>query len=181
MIELILTVLAVIVAALAVYVGMKTCERKDDPVMRSILEWFAKAKPNPSQMDAAVQVGCHYEEVAEMLEATNNADSLTNYTQDNECDEGGMRDLANFYKGGFGNANVVNFDRKALLDALCDQIVTALGVGYMMGFDMMAALDEVNRSNWSKFENGRPVFKEGGKITKGKNYKAPNLDPYVGD
>lgn len=42
-------------------------------------------------------------------------------------------------------------DKKALLDALCDQIVTALGVGYMMGFDMEGALAEVNRSNYTKF------------------------------
>ena len=46
--------------------------------------------------------------------------------------------------------------RIAVLDAICDQIVTAVGVAYMMGMDIEGALAEVNRSNWSKFKGGLP-------------------------
>lgn len=67
-----------------------------------------------------------------------------------------------------------------LLDALCDQIVTAIGVGYMAGFDMAGALREVIRSNASKFENGKPLFDENGKIRKGKDYTPPELAQFVG-
>lgn len=67
-----------------------------------------------------------------------------------------------------------------LLDALCDQIVTAIGVGYMAGFDMAGALQEVIRSNASKFENGKPLFDENGKIRKGKDYTPPELAQFVG-
>lgn len=133
--------------------------------MESIISWFEKAKPNPTGKDLAVQVGCHFEEVVEMLESTG----------DNQSTLGTLEDLAGIYKSGCGN--VARFDRLALLDALCDQIVTAIGIGYMAGFDMQAALTEVDRSNWSKFENGQPVFNAQGKIAKGRNYTPPDLRP----
>jgi predicted HAD superfamily Cof-like phosphohydrolase len=70
-------------------------------------------------------------------------------------------------------------DRKALLDSLCDQIVTAVGVAHMFGMDISGALSEVNRSNWSKFVEGKPVFNEHGKIAKGPNYTPPDLARFV--
>ena len=138
----------------------------------SIICWFETAKPKPSERDVTTQIGCHFEEVAEMMEATNN-DSTETY------------ELAEFYKQGYGNDNLINFDRLALLDALCDQIVTAIGVGYMMGFDMEKALAEVNRSNYTKFakdEQGNPVpyITPNGKIGKNPDtYQEPELEPYL--
>ena len=41
------------------------------------------------------------------------------------------------------------------------------------------ALKEVNDSNHSKFENGKAVFNEQGKITKGKNYSPPELGKFI--
>ena len=125
--------------------------------IHSIIRWFEIAKPQPTSMDVAVQVGCHYAAVSEMLEATNNCGDLSCYSSAGESSVGTLHDLADFYKDGFGNGNVVNFDRLALLDALCDQIVTAIGVGVMMGFDMEQALADVNRSNYTKFNaDGTP-------------------------
>nr|DAE07514.1 MAG TPA: NTP-PPase-like protein [Podoviridae sp. ctnCN2] len=49
----------------------------------------------------------------------------------------------------------------------------------MMGYDLHAALEVVNASNWSKFEDGQPVFDEQGKIQKGKNYRAPSLEAFA--
>ena len=157
----------------------------DDMTIQSIIRWFEIAKPQPTSMDVAVQVGCHYEEVSEMLEATNNDGDLSCYSSDSDSSVGTLRDLADFYKDGFGNGNVVNFDRLALLDALCDQIVTAIGVGVMMGFDMEQALAEVNRSNYTKFakdEQGKPVpyITPNGKIGKNPDtYQGPELEPYL--
>ena len=139
--------------------------------IQSIIRWFEIAKPKPTFADVALQVGCHYEEVSEMLEATNNC--------------GDLSDLAEFYKDGYGNDNVVNFDHLALLDALCDQVVTAIGVGVLMGFDMADAIKEVNRSNYTKFakdQDGKyvPYIKPNGKIGKNpETYQAPNLTPYL--
>ena len=155
----------------------------DSETIQSIIRWFEIAKPEPTFADIAVQVGCHYEEVSEMLEATNNCDDLSCYSSDSESDTDTLSDLADFYKDGFGNDNVANFDRLALLDALCDQIVTAIGVGYMMGFDMEQALAEVNRSNYTKFNaDGTAYIRSDGKIGKNpETYQDPELEQFIGD
>lgn len=72
-----------------------------------------------------------------------------------------------------------NSNRQAILDALADQIVTATGVGVFLGMNVPGALDEVNRSNYSKFENGEPVFNENKKVMKGKNYTPPDLSKFI--
>ena len=141
-------------------------------MIHSIKEWFKAAKPNPSTADACVQIGCHYEEVSEMSAALNDdvqyaleATALSYKTNHSEF---------------IGAIEELSTDaRVELLDALCDQIVTAVGVAYMMGMDIESALAEVNRSNWSKFEGGVPVFNAQGKIAKGVEYTPPELSDYI--
>ena len=71
-------------------------------------------------------------------------------------------------------------DRKELLDALADQIVTATGVGTFLGMNVPGALAEVNRSNYSKFDDeGNPIFNENKKVMKGPNYTKPYLKPFI--
>ena len=41
------------------------------------------------------------------------------------------------------------------------------------------AFEEVHKSNMSKLENGKVIFREDGKIIKGKNYFRPNLKQFV--
>ena len=142
-------------------------------MIHSIKEWFKAAKPNPSTADACVQIGCHYEEVSEMGAA------LCDY--DVACE---LADTALLYKmnpnWSIGAIEELSADaRVELLDALCDQIVTAVGVAYMMGMDIEGALAEVNRSNWSKFKGGVPVFNKQGKIAKGVDYTPPELSDYI--
>ena len=141
-------------------------------MIHSIKEWFKAAKPNPSTVDACVQIGCHYEEVSEM--------SAVLY----DDVEHALAATALAYKMNRGRyrAYVEELsadERVELLDALCDQVVTAVGVAYMMGMDIEGALAEVNRSNWSKFEGGVPVFNEQGKIAKGVEYTPPELSDYI--
>lgn len=141
----------------------------------SILNWFNRAKPDPSEVDIHTQIGCHFEEFKEMAEVLGEESNLIENLEESE---GFWKRDMKFYGM---KAMVSNLDsRVALCDALCDQIVTALGVGYMMGFDMLGALQEVDRANWSKYdEHGNPVLDEQGKITKGPGYKAPNLEEFV--
>ncbi len=145
--------------------------------IKSIKQWFELAKPNPTIEDACVQIGCHYEEVAEMAAAL--SDSVVfkiNKTADlYKSKEPSFLISAEEAKLGIGEVN-----RSEVLDALCDQIVTSIGVAHMLGFDIVGALNEVNDSNYSKFENGKPVFNEQGKISKGKDYFAPDLAKFVG-
>ena len=133
--------------------------------------WFELAVPTPTDKNRAVQIGVHFEEVAEMAEALN----------DNDLAEI-LKSVATDYKEGgtleelFGPDHEI--DRKELLDALCDQIVTAVGVAHMFGMNIEAAMAEVNRSNFSKFVDGKPLFNENGKIIKGPNYTPPNLEGF---
>ena len=142
-------------------------------MIHSIKEWFKAAKPNPSTADVCVQIGCHYEEVAEMANAlwddkiTESAENAANTYKD-----------ANDYFMDFLEY-LTESQRIQILDAICDQIVTAVGAAYMMGMDIEGALAEVNRSNWSKFEGGVPVFNEHGKIAKGVEYTPPELSDYI--
>ena len=41
------------------------------------------------------------------------------------------------------------------------------------------AFKEVHKSNMSKLENGKAIFREDGKIMKGKNYFRPNLKQFI--
>lgn len=145
-------------------------------MIKSIKKWFETAKPSPSVEDACVQVGCHYEEVSEMVEVF--------FGHQNQP----YREL-NYLASRFKNkrpiaveisSNLTTQQKQELLDALCDQIVTAVGVAHMLGMDIEGALNEVNNSNWSKFEDGEPVFNEQGKIAKGRDYFAPDLTRFIG-
>jgi len=140
------------------------------------LKWFELAVPEPTDKNKCVQLGCHYEEFAEMLIAVIGGEHLLSKQVEN---------AANAYKSCFRGQDTLvslemnNLAKNELLDSLCDQIVTALGVGYMFGFDMQSALAEVVRSNFSKFENGTPVFDDNGKIKKGANYTPPQLGEFI--
>ena len=138
--------------------------------IKSIKQWFEKAKPNPSIEDVSVQIGCHYEEVAEM--AASISDNETNKLMD---------EAAEYFKNLNAHLGGLSASRKVeLLDALCDQIVTAIGIAHMMGMDIEGALNEVNNSNYSKFdENGYPIFNEQGKIAKGPDYLPPRLEAFI--
>lgn len=142
-------------------------------MIKRILNWFQAVKPNPTATDVMVQVGCHFEEVAEMCEAL--------YMDETDTVLQGEADWFKHQKDSNDNAQTVSdFSKLELLDALCDQITTAVGVAYMMGMDIEGALAEVCRSNESKFANGKPIFDANGKIAKGKDYTAPDLARFIG-
>lgn len=141
--------------------------------INAIKRWFEMAIPNPTLEHACIQVGCHLEEVAEMLEALGD-----------EYDAAEMHDTATAYKTKSHNflktiELLSDSDKVELLDSIADQIVTNVGIAHMLGMDISGALNEVARSNFSKFEDGKPVFDANGKISKGKNYTPPNLKQFV--
>lgn len=143
--------------------------------IEKVIDWFKAAKPNPTEKDKATQIGAHFEEVSEMMAAL----SCNSAQAEQISQEFYVCDAIDKNSDGKDVELPENWQIE-LLDALCDQIVTAIGVGYMMGFDMVGALQEVNLSNWSKFdENGNPIFNKIGKIVKGENYFKPDLAKFV--
>ena len=141
--------------------------------------WFEKAVPEPSRKNFTTQLGVHYEEVAESLEELSSYYSEINTLISKA--KAALEDLASALKADEDSVKVpTGYRADNFLDALCDQIVTATGTGHMLGYDMVGAMTEVNRSNFSKFdEQGNPIFNENRKIMKGENYTKPVLAPYL--
>lgn len=140
-------------------------------------KWFEIAVPNPTSKNISTQIGCHLEEVVEMLDVLQ-----TKYPgYKNKLDDARkhLRFISNLLKQEEDSFFIKEEDRKELLDSLADQIVTATGVGTFLGMNVPGALAEVNRSNYSKFEDGEPVFNENMKVMKGKDYTPPDLTPYI--
>ncbi len=90
-----------------------------------------------------------------------------------------MKALASRLKTMPNGVVVVEENRLAFLDAMVDQVVTATGSAQHLGMNIAGGLDEVNRSNWSKFVDGKPIFDENGKIAKGPDYFKADLSPFV--
>lgn len=137
--------------------------------INSIIRWFEITKPEPTTEDISTQIGCHFEEVAEM------ATELGMYGAEDI-----LTDVADRFK--FVKQTCLGIDDNVkFLDALCDQVVTAIGVGVLMGFDMEKALAEVNRSNYTKFNaDGTPYIRPDGKIGKNpETYQEPELEPFL--
>jgi hypothetical protein len=136
--------------------------------------WHKRARPNPTEGDFSVQLGCHFEEVVEMIYTLDftNTDGIEYEVRTTRV---ALNALARMLKNGELLANIT--DRKEFLDSLADQVVTAVGAGYCARMKTAEAVAAVNRSNYSKFDkNGYPIFNENGKIAKGPDYAPPNLE-----
>jgi len=67
-------------------------------------------------------------------------------------------------------------DLVAIADALTDILYVTYGAGHAFGLDLDSCFREVQRSNMSKLgEDGKPIYREDGKVLKGPNYSEPDL------
>lgn len=139
----------------------------------SIELWHKRARPTPTDRDFHTQVGCHLEELVEMLECLRGSDQADTAWLDSLANKAEL--VASGLKSGSIRVSIV--DRDGFLDSLADQIVTAVGTGHCAGMQTATAVQRVNESNWTKFdENGQPTFDANGKIMKPATYRAPNLE-----
>ena len=66
------------------------------------------------------------------------------------------------------------------LKELADLVYVCYQYAANMGWPLDEALDRVHRSNMSKLgEDGKPIYREDGKVLKGPNYKPPTLSDLV--
>ena len=112
--------------------------------------WHEKARPSPKDRDFQVQTGCHFEEVAEMLEQLSGTDEYSHIVVTKAAMA--MHKLAEALKG--GAVHVAILDRGKFLDAICDQIVTGTGVGHCANMNVTEGVRRVNDSNWSCLSGG---------------------------
>lgn len=143
--------------------------------LKQIELWHKRARPAPDARALDVQLGCHIEEIVEMFDELTFENDSGMRLHASHCDfYVGLKRLSEELKKGILSAKII--DRTAFFDALCDQIVTSVGTGHCAALPMAEGVEEVNRSNWSKYdESGQPIFNEHGKIVKGPNYRAPDL------
>ena len=135
---------------------------------QQVKQWFETAFPEPTPSQACTQAGCVVEEVAELVEALGLDATVITAIADELKQSSSLKVSA-----------TDNAQRVEIADACADIAVTVIGLCHMLGIDFEACLAEVNRSNYTKFENGKPVYGEYGKLAKGKDYVPPNLEDIV--
>ena len=149
--------------------------------IESIALWHKRARPNPTDKDFDTQLGCHLEEIVEMIEClrfTYKNGTGVEMPGKNSMIYQQLKDFSDGLKSGRITAQIA--DRKGLVDSVADQIVTGVGVGHCANMQVVKAVDIVNTSNWSKFSpEGEPYFDQNGKILKGPNYVPPALESCV--
>jgi hypothetical protein len=135
--------------------------------------WHQRVRPNPTDADFRVQLGCHFEEIAEMLAVLRGSNEAAG--GDLDLAHTAITLLAVSLKQGRYDVEVT--DRKEFLDSVADQVVTGIGAAWCARMNATEALRRVNTSNWSKLDfEGKPIRDANGKITKGPDYKPPQLD-----
>lgn len=143
--------------------------------VESINQWHTLARPNPDQKAFNVQLGCHLEELAEMLETID-------FTFEDYPEIVGKEThmyavlVAAAYDLKHNKISARVTDRRKFIDSVGDQVVTSIGVAHCAGMNAPKAIKEVNKSNWSKFVEGKPMFNEHGKIAKPDTYQEPDLE-----
>ena len=74
------------------------------------------------------------------------------------------------------NVGIEGMDIVEIADALTDILYVVYGAGHAFGIDLDECYREVHRSNMSKLgADGKPIYREDGKILKGPDYFHPNL------
>lgn len=145
--------------------------------------WLEQAVPI-SSVDACVQLGCLLEEVAELLTALGlgETSAYRGITDEAARQKSSKHQPTAAYWIEHLQRNLNGYYDRYLLDihdALADIVVTATSLARQLGGNMANTLAEVNRSNWSKFENGKPVYDGNGKVAKGAHYSAPDLGGFL--
>lgn len=109
--------------------------------IKRIENWFEAAVPSPSADQWQPQLAVHIEEFTEML-----VDGLGHHGDSDLIEE--LSSVQRYYKL---KKDTDKPNDLLLLDSLADQIVTAIGIAKMRGYDISSALAEVAASNESKF------------------------------
>ncbi len=73
-----------------------------------------------------------------------------------------------------------NKDIVGVADALTDILYVTYGAGHAFGINLDKCFAEVQRSNMSKLgEDGRPIYRDDGKVLKGPKYSPPDLESII--
>ena len=75
------------------------------------------------------------------------------------------------------NEAVEKKDIKEVADALTDILYVTYGAGHAFGINLDVAFNNVQASNMSKLgEDGKPIYRDDGKVLKGPKYFPPKIE-----
>lgn len=67
-----------------------------------------------------------------------------------------------------------------MADALGDLVYVIYGFAIAMGIDLDRVVEEIHNSNMTKLgEDGKPIYREDGKVLKGPNYRKPDITSVI--
>ena len=132
-------------------------------------EWFSVVDKVPTSGRLTTQVGVHLEECGELLTEFSTGDESLDAKL--LLVRSLLEEIGTVLKSGRAHVKILN--RKAFFDAVLDQRVTGEGVAYLAGFNLKEGVARVDVANFTKFVDGKPVYKEGGKVGKGPNFWSP--------
>ena len=76
---------------------------------------------------------------------------------------------------------LIERDIVEVADALTDLLYVVYGAGHSFGLDLDKCFEEVHNSNMTKLgPEGKPIYREDGKVMKGPGYRAPDLKTTLG-
>ena len=141
-------------------------------VLMTTDKWFAVVLENdaPGTDRFPIQVGCHLEEIVEMLVELELEDELQQEVETAAASLTKVADALKTAQTEVGTKNEVAFS-----DSILDQRVTGTGLLKMQGVDVAETVARVDVANFTKFVNGKPLYKEGGKIAKGPDFWNPEF------
>jgi len=117
----------------------------------------------------ALYIGLQLEEMAEKLEAIH---PFGLYVAK-------MKRMSSLFKEGDFDGDILTANREALLDADIDLAWVTVGAALSSGADVLGAMKEVARSNFSKMVDGKMQKDANGKVIKGPDFSPPNLAPFI--
>ena len=151
-------------------------DKPEGAVALSTLGWFKVVGSKPDDNRFNVQVGVHIEECAELLKEFS--------TENEELDAKMLlamtllNEVSSELKSGKVKVKILNVPK--FYDAILDQRVTGTGVAVLGKFNLSEGVARVDVANFTKFVDGVPQYKEGGKVAKGLYFVEPEI-PYPGE
>jgi len=145
--------------------------------LQATTDWIQTCIPEPSNKDFHTQLGVFCEEVGEVLSEVACLDQDTVKLMTVACIA--METLGKHLKKSDDVIVVKEEDRELFLKELCDVVVTVATTAYSQKMFLVPAMQEVNRANYSKFVDKKPIFDENRKIVKGLHYKKADISFFV--
>jgi len=161
-----------------------TSQAANTPIslVEELTSWFSLTLPSPNFIDTHHQFARLIEQHIDMLVSLQEA-GVTTHARD---EIGFSIQVLDFLKRRFSahpsgiEIGIEALDRVSLLRALCQQIVTAVGIAYALDMKIDGALDELVRSNKSSLDDtGTPIFNLQRKLVPASGYKSPDYSAYI--